>query len=322
MIGDAPLSLVHVLRIPAGGTPHSSVPNIQLFGIIAQLEILEEETAMLTRRSFVACASACLPIVGACLLAGCSSATPEPETDDNLPVLVVGTGTYPPFSYLDENGNPSGIDVDILTEACKRLGYVPDFQYIGWENKFELLESGAIDMIACCFSMTDREDKYRWAGSYMQGRQVIAVVADSDIQTLADLADKVVAVQSASTSEKVFLDDAVNGLSLSQVGLLYCLQDRSLLYPMLAKGYVDAIAGYDIAIRRYMADYGMDFRILDEPLQTVNLGFAFALDDSRGIDARLDDVLSEMYVDGTLESIASKYLPSASSFLGVDAHDC
>ena len=107
MIGDAPLSRVHILRIPAGGTPHSSVPNIQLFGIIAQLEMLEEEAAMLTRRSFAACASACLPVVGACLLAGCSSATPEPETDDNLPVLVVGTGTYPPFSYLDENGSPS-----------------------------------------------------------------------------------------------------------------------------------------------------------------------------------------------------------------------
>lgn len=38
MIGDALLSRVHILRIPAGGTPHSSVPNIQLFGIIAQLE--------------------------------------------------------------------------------------------------------------------------------------------------------------------------------------------------------------------------------------------------------------------------------------------
>lgn len=276
---------------------------------------------MLTRRLFVACASACLPVVGACLLAGCSSAAPEPENNDNLPVLAIGSGSYPPFSYLDENGNPSGIDVDILTEACKRLGYAPEFHYINWEDKFELLENGAIDVIACCLSMTDREDKYRWAGPYMQGRQVIAVAVDSDIQTLADLADKVVAVQSGTTSEKVFLDDSVDGDSLPQVGLLYCLQDRSLLYPMLAKGYVDAIAGYDIAIRRYMADYGMDFRILDEPLQTVDLGFAFSLNDSRGIDVRLDDVLSEMYADGTLESIASRYLPSASSFLGVDAHD-
>lgn len=237
-------------------------------------------------------------------------------------MLVVGTGVYPPFSYLDENGSPSGIDVDILTEACRRTGFAPEFHYINWEDKSELLDNGSIDVIACCFSMTDREDKYRWAGPYMRGRQVIAVVADSDIQTLDDLADRVVAVQSASASEKIFLDDSADGGSLPQIGLLYCLQDRSLLYPMLAKGHVDAIAGYDIAIQKYAFDYGMDFRILDEPLQTVNLGFAFALNDSRGIDVRLDDALSEMYLDGTLDSIASEYLSDVSSFLGVDAHDC
>lgn len=280
---------------------------------------------MLTRRLFVACASASLPAVGACLLASCSSNAPnapEQKHEDDLPMLVVGTAVYPPFSYLDENGSPSGIDVDILTEACRRTGFVPEFHYIDWEDKSELLENSSIDVIACCFSMTDREDKYRWAGPYMQGRQVIAVVADSDIQTLDDLAGRVVAVQSASTSEKVFLDDSVDGGSLPQIGLLYCLQDRSLLYPMLAKGYVDAIAGYDIAIQKYASDYGMDFRILDEPLQTVNLGFAFALNDSRGIDARLDDALSEMYLDGTLDSIASEYLSDVSNCSGVDAHDC
>ena len=45
-------------------------------------------------------------------------------------MLVVGTDIYPPFSYLDENGSPSGIDVDILTEACRRTGFVPKFHYI------------------------------------------------------------------------------------------------------------------------------------------------------------------------------------------------
>ena len=37
---------------------------------------------------------------------------------------------------------------------------------------------------------------------------------------------------------------------------------------------------------------------------------------------RLDDALSEMYLDGTLDSIASEYLSDVSNFLGVDAHDC
>lgn len=229
---------------------------------------------------------------------------------------------YPPFSYLDENGDPAGIDVDVLTEACRRSSYALDMRYIDWEDKFDLLENGEIDAIACCFSMTGREDLFRWAGPYMQGRQVIAVAADSDIQTLDDLAGRTVAVQSASTAEELFLAGSTGEENLPRVGLLYSLQDRSLLYPMLANGYVDAIAEYDVSVRTYMVDYGMDFRILDEVLQILNLGFAFALNDSRGIDVRLDNALSEMYADGTLESIASKYLTSESSFLGVDAHDC
>ena len=85
---------------------------------------------MITRRLFVACASASLPVVGTCLLAGCSSNASKPRNEDDLPVLVVGTDIYPPFSYLDENGSPSGIDVDILTEACRRTGFVPKFHYI------------------------------------------------------------------------------------------------------------------------------------------------------------------------------------------------
>ena len=273
----------------------------------------------ISRRAFL---HGCTLLAASAAVGSLTSCGETNAKDSSLPQLIVGSDTYPPYIYLNNDGVPAGIDVEIATEAFRRMGYAAQFEPIDWEQKTNLVESGAIDCIWGCFSMDGREEVYRWAGPYMQGRQVIAVVADSDIQTLDDLADRVVAVQSASTSEKVFLDDSVDGDSLPQVGLLYCLQDRSLLYPMLAKGHVDAIAGYDIAIQKYASDYGMDFRILDEPLQTVNLGFAFALNDSRGIDVRLDDALSEMYLDGTLDSIASEYLSDVSNFLGVDAHDC
>ena len=36
--------------------------------------------------------------------------------------IVVGSDNYPPFNYMDENGNPTGIDVDIATEAFKKIG--------------------------------------------------------------------------------------------------------------------------------------------------------------------------------------------------------
>ncbi len=42
--------------------------------------------------------------------------------------------------------------------------------------------------------MSGRADEYTWAGPYMYSHQVVAVMPDSGIQTLADLAGKTVVV--------------------------------------------------------------------------------------------------------------------------------
>ncbi|MFR6379571.1 MAG: hypothetical protein ACLUNZ_06900 [Evtepia sp.] len=47
-----------------------------------------------------------------------------------------------------------------------------------------------------------------------------------------------------------------------------------------------------------MSDYGLDYRILDEPLLTVGLGVAFARTDQRGLDKELSRTFEEMRADG------------------------
>lgn len=44
--------------------------------------------------------------------------------EDNLPEILIGSDAYPPHLYFDNNDNPTGIDVDVVVEAFKRLGYV------------------------------------------------------------------------------------------------------------------------------------------------------------------------------------------------------
>ena len=68
-----------------------------------------------------------------------------------------------------------------------------------------------------------------------------------------------------------------------------------------------------------MADYGVNYRILDEPLLTVGLGAAFAKNDTRGLEQELDQVLAEMRGDGTAAEIIGVYLPDAERYLEVDA---
>ena len=139
-----------------------------------------------------------------CLLSGCKTSDLESD-ESNLPVITLGSDNYPPYNYLNEDGNPTGIDVDLATEAFKRLGYRVEVVYIDWEKNKELLESGKIDCIMACFSMEGRLDDYKWAGPYIASRQVIAVNKDSDIYTLDDLKGKNVAVQSTTMPEDILL---------------------------------------------------------------------------------------------------------------------
>ena len=76
------------------------------------------------------------------------------------------------YNYLNEDGVPTGIDVELATEAFKRMGYQVEVVQINWEKKKELVESGEIDCIMGCFSMEGRLDEYRWAGPYIASRQV------------------------------------------------------------------------------------------------------------------------------------------------------
>ena len=140
---------------------------------------------MLTRRRFAASAATLIAIGAAvpAMLAGCAPAG-DAAPSSELAELVVGCDAFPPFVRFDENGDLSGIDVDILRAALQRLGYEPVFERISWKDKDSLLESGDIDMLASCFSMTGREERYRWAGPYMRSRQVACVVPESAIETL------------------------------------------------------------------------------------------------------------------------------------------
>ena len=242
----------------------------------------------------------------ALLTGGCGRPKAAKRAKDDRPVIVIGSDNYPPFNYEDASGLPTGIDVDLATEAFGRLGYRATFSVIDWEDKKKLVERGAIDCIWGSFSIDGRETQYRWTEPYMVSRQVVAVRRDSDIYAFSDLAGKRVAVQSTTKPEELFLSHADPRLpALREV---FSLQNRELIYPFLSKGYADAIAAHETAILQYMSDYRLEYRILDEPLLTVGLGVAFARDDTRGLERALSDIFEQMRADGTLEEIVGRYL--------------
>lgn len=257
------------------------------------------------------------------LLAGCAqapqSSAGSSQGDFSLEQIIVGSDIYPPYFYIDEDGSYTGIDVEILTEACRRAGYKPVFKTIDWEKKKDLLAKGEIDAVTGCLSMTGRESEYQWAGPYMRSRQVVAVAPSSNIKTLADLKGKVVAVQATTKPEGILLDRTSK--NVPEVEKVLSFTDRAYIAPALLKGYVDAIAAHETSIIQYEKDYNVELRIIDEPLQVVGLGTAFDVNDERGICEKVETAFDEMRADGSMEQIISKYLDDAQKYLDLEGVD-
>ena len=53
-------------------------------------------------------------------LTGCRK-TNISKVEMNKPVVTLGSDSYPPYNYLNEDGIPTGIDVELATEAFRSL---------------------------------------------------------------------------------------------------------------------------------------------------------------------------------------------------------
>ena len=257
------------------------------------------------RDRVINCIILALVVAAALLTIGCARGGAESDAQAEAGRLVIGSDSYEPYIYRDDNGQFRGIDVELATEALHRMGYEPEFKLIVWENKKDYLDDGEVDCLWGCFSMNGRENDYCWAGPYLYSRQTVAVRMDSDIWKISDLAGKMVAVQETSKAEEYFLhstDDKV-----PDVESVYCFSGMDEVFAALRKNYVEAICGHESALRAFIQTAPDEYRLLDESLFLSRLGVAFGKDYDAGFVSELGRTLDEMLEDGTTAAIVEKY---------------
>ena len=241
-------------------------------------------------------------------LAGCERA------DDGLRKFTVGfDADFPPYGYKD-GGEYRGFDLDLAREICARKGWKFVANPINWDSKDMELGSGSIDCIWNGFTMQGREDAYTWSSPYIDNSQVVLVKQGSPIRTLADLAGKVVGVQTDTPVQKALAkggDRAALGATFKD---LVVMPNYNQAVNELNMGGLDAVA-MDVGVaRKKMADLPGKFDVLEEIVMSETYGIGFR----KGNVALRDEVEAELkavFADGTAAKIAAKYQIEPASLL-------
>lgn len=258
-------------------------------------------------------------IVVLCSCAGKTDDSQNSDTSNHLPELKIGFALYTPYFYLDESGYYTGIDADIATEACKRMGYKPVFVKSTWEKLDSLLESGKIDCIWGRFVMNGRQDNYVWAGPYLKSPVVICTRADSNLQTLNDLKNMTVATFVNSYTESYFLGETDE--EAPDIKALYTYSSLDDAFAAFNKGYVDAVAGHKNGLEQYTNSNPEDYHYMTSPLYVAQLGVAFPPSSDTSTANDLDAVFDAMYDDGFMSGIAKTYKLTSDYLLKGDVND-
>uniref|UniRef100_UPI004056AB87 amino acid ABC transporter substrate-binding protein n=1 Tax=Acetatifactor sp. TaxID=1872090 RepID=UPI004056AB87 len=235
------------------------------------------------------------------LLAACGGGTERTFT-------VGFDAAFPPYGYMDDNGEYVGFDLDLAQEVCTRNNWELVKQPINWDSKDMELSSGTIDCIWNGFTINGREDAYTWSSPYVDNSQVFVVAADSGITTFADLAGKSVGVQQDSSALSALNneEEAANIALRDSFANLTEYADYNTAFMDLEAGALDAVA-MDIGVADYQIESrGDGYVMLDEKLATEQYGVGFLLGNEELRDT-VEKTLMEMAEDGTFMEIAQKW---------------
>ena len=222
----------------------------------------------------------------------------EDEKDDS--VLVMATNAqFPPYEYIDDDGNYAGIDVDIMNEVAKKLGRTLKVEDMEFDSIISAVTSGKADVGAAGMTVDpEREESVDFSVSYATGRQVIIVKNDSDITGPDDLEGKTVGVQSGTTGDIYVSDDGKATVEKYKSGFEAV---QSLL-----QGKVDAVV-IDNEPAKVFVSENEGIKILDTDYVLEEYALCVAKGNTELLD-QINTAIEEMIADGTIDTILAKYI--------------
>ncbi len=217
--------------------------------------------------------------------------------------LVMGTNaSFPPYEFVDDNGNIVGIDAEIAQAIADKLGYKLEIRDMEFDSLLTAVESKSIDFALAGMTVTDeRLLQVNFSDTYATGVQVIIVKEGSDIATADDLSGKVIGVQSGTTGD-IYCTDDFGQDNVKQYA------NGALAVAALMNGQVDCVVIDNEPAKNYVkANAGL--KILETEYVTEDYAAAFSKDNTDLLN-KFNAALKELKDEGKIDEIINKYIPA------------
>ena len=235
------------------------------------------------------------------LSAGCTSTPSQAKT------YVVGIDAeYPPYSYIDPDGNVTGFDVESMRWIAAKEGFNVTFQPTAWDGIIPALQAGKIDIIYSGMTITDeRKEKVSFSIPYLKINQSVAVHREGNYTMDDFMAGRLIIGAQRGTTGAIWVEENLIETGKMPAENLKVYDNFPLVVTDLAFKRIDA-AIYD---RPPLLDAIADkpLLIIDPQIDThEEYGVAVRKDDTLMLDA-LNKGLSSLMQDPYWEELKQKY---------------
>jgi polar amino acid transport system substrate-binding protein len=225
-------------------------------------------------------------------------------------IVLVAAEKSIPTSYI-ENGEQSGILIDVINEAFNRAGYSVEIFLMPWARCLREVENGTVDGIFSVYKTAERQEFLTYADEVLISQvQAFFVAVDStitfdgDLQKLANKSIGIINQTSYGPKLDATLEDGVfNWVSQAQ-------SSESTVRKLLA-GRIDLIPSYRHVALSTAKALGARNKIkqLSPDIEAIPSFLAFSQrKDFSNIITDFNSALASMKKDGTYDVIFNKYL--------------
>lgn len=238
-------------------------------------------------------------------------------------VLNVATNCYfEPFEYLDESGNPTGIDMDIAAALAKELGLTCKIKDMPFDSVVGSVASGQQDIAMAGLTVTnERKQSVDFTQTYFSSSQVVIAKNGSAILDVVAASDSEEDINSAIASIEAALKGKRIGVQNGTTGYAYVSGDSDDY-----EGIGATAVGYESGVLAVQAlkNGTVDYVIIDAvpasklvaaiegiKASTVVLtgeDYAFAVKKGNTeLLNKINKAMDKLIADGTIETIFNKY---------------